>query len=148
MKLEELEENKYLIFLNNLLIDDFDILDEKSIRTFLKKLFVKIMKIYKITLAGYYQVDIYYDEKIGMFIELVQLDDYGNLSSSIDLKISIDIKDFYLQFKDLEFIDNYNLYINDDNIYIKTSNLNSYDILKLIEYAKVIYRDVDCDKVN
>lgn len=142
MKLEEVDLNKYIIFLNYNLICSFNSENEDSIRDFLKKLFVKLMKIYKIKLGGYYQVDIYLDCKIGMFIELEQLDDYSNLSKSVDLKITIDKKSFYLKFKDLEMLDKYKkIYIKDDGVYIKSDEIKNSDILKLIEFGKVIYKE-------
>lgn len=139
MKLDILDDG-YLFFTNK--IFSFD--DEKEISLFLKDMFLSINDIYDIELYGYFKVDIYIDEKIGVFVEIKKLDDYISYSKKIDTKVMVSDTPFYLKTNDLSLIYKYRpIYYLDNNYYISTKDVDN--VLELLDFCEVEYKDIDLE---
>ena len=134
MKFEGLDD-KYLFFTNK--IYTFD--EEKDISMFLKDMFLIINEVYSLELFGYFKVDIFIDDKIGVFVEISKLDDYISYSKKIDTKVIINRNSFYFKTKDLSMIYQYeNIYRKDNYYYVSTKDVEN--VLDLLDFCEIDYR--------
>lgn len=138
MRLEVIENDDYRVYLNSLYIDDFDINNNSELGKYIKKIILKIRKIYNIVLEGFYEVHVYILKYLGLIVEIKNIDKY--VSKTIDLKIIVHNDDeIYLKIDDYELIDNYDdLKYLDNYFYFNIDNLKKEDIFKIIEHYKVV----------
>lgn len=140
----DIRDNKYILFVN---FKDINSCKEEEIGKFLKDIFKLLSDIYSIDLFGYFKVDIYNDKKIGSYIEIEKLNDYGSYNKKIDTKVMISNDNFYLKIFDLSKIYNLrNIYTLNDEYYISTKDVDN--ILDIIEFSDVIYKDLDLSLVD
>lgn len=139
MRLEVVDNNDYLVYLNSLYIDDFDITNNSELGKYIKSIILKIRKIYNIVLEGFYEVHVYVLKHLGFIIEIKNIDRY--VSKTIDLKIIVhNDEELYLQIHDYELIDNYNdLKYLDNYFYFNIDELKKEDVFKIIEHYKAVY---------
>lgn len=134
MKLEVLDD-KYLFFTNKIYIFD----EEKDISMFLKDMFLMINEVYSLELFGYFKVDIFIDDKIGVFVEISKLDDYISYSKKIDTKVIINRNSFYFKTNDLSLIHQYEpIYVKDNYYYVSTKDVDN--VLDLLDFCEIDYR--------
>lgn len=137
MRLEVIEKDNYKLFINSDYIDDFDIYDNGALGKYIKKIILKIKKVYNVILEGFYEVHVYILKHIGIILEIRNIDSY--LSKTIDLKIIIhNDEDIYLQipeyelirgYKNLKYLDNY-FYLNVKDICLeKWSIIEHYNVV-------------------
>ena len=135
MKLDVLEDG-YLFFTNKIYSMD----TEEDISLFLKDVFLSISDIYLIDLFGYFKLDIYIDDKIGVFVEIRKLSDCLSYSKKIDTKISIYKDHFYFKTCDLSYIYKYKkIYTDNKYYYISTKDVDN--VLELFDFCDVEYRN-------
>ena len=77
MKVLKNDYHHYEIFLNHYDIDHFDILQKQELEDYLKSIFLRLKKDYRMTINGYYEIDAYYDNSYGMILNMEMLN--GNL---------------------------------------------------------------------
>lgn len=141
MKFEVLDD-KYLFFTNK--IYSFD--EESEISIFLKDMFLLINEVYSLELFGYFKVDIYIDEKIGIYVELVKIDDYISYSKKIDTKVVINRNSFYFKTNDLSMIYQYEpIYIKDNYYYVSTKDVDN--VLDLFDFCEIEYNVNDLELI-
>ena len=134
MKFEVLDD-KYLFFTNK--IYSFD--EEKDISMFLKDMFLMINEVFSLELFGYFKVDIFIDDKIGVFVEISKLDDYISYSKKIDTKVIINRNSFYFKTNDLSMIYQYEpIYKKDNYYYVSTKDVDN--VLDLLDFCEIDYR--------
>lgn len=111
--------------------------DINNLNNEIKKLIIKLIKKYHISL-GYYKVTIYNNEYYGNILEIKKIYE-NNYQETIDLKIVV-FKDVTMYF---EFDDNYfdlankNIFYKNGKYYI---NINkNINIIDYLEYGRVIY---------
>ena len=142
MKLEVLED-RYLFFTNK----TYSLDNEDDISLFLKDMFLIISDIYLIELYGYFKLDIYIDDKIGVFVEIEKLDNYVSYSKKIDTKILIYRNSFYLKTKDLSYIYKYKKIYNYNNYYyISTDDVDN--VLELLDFCELEYKDLGLELIS
>ncbi len=92
MKVLKNDYNHYEIFLNHYDIDHFDILQKQELEDYLKSIFLRLKKGYRMTINGYYEIDAYYDNSYGMILNMEKEDiDYYEFSfNQIDMRITLD----------------------------------------------------------
>lgn len=139
MKLEFMDDDCYKVFINSNYITDFDIESNDDIGKYVKKIILKIRKLYGVTLEGFYEVHVYYIKYIGMILEIKNIDSY--YSKTIDLKIvvhndeksylKIDQYELIKKYKEVNYFNNY--------FYLPTSELQKNDILSLAENIEILY---------
>jgi len=134
MKFEVLDD-KYLFFTNK----NYSLEEEGDISTFLKDMFLIINEIYSLELFGYFKVDIFIDEKIGVFVEISKLDDYISYGKKIDTKVIINRNNFYFKTNDLSLIYQYEpIYRKDNYYYVSTKDVDN--VLDLLDFCEIDYR--------
>lgn len=141
MRLEMIDNDNYKVFINSSYLDNFDINNNSELGKYIKKIILKIRKIYNVILEGFYEVHVYILKNIGLILQIDNVDKY--ISKTIDLKIIVHndeeiflkISDYELldKCKSIKYLDNY-FYINVDDIELK-------DIFAVFEHYEVIYGD-------
>lgn len=133
----DIVDDKYILFINNYLFDEYD---EKELSVFLKDVFIILSDVYSINLYGYFMVDIFIDENIGIYVEICKIDNYVSYSKKIDTKVNLVLDNFYLKTKDLSKIINYRpIYFLDNFYFISTKDVDN--VLDIIEECEIVYKD-------
>ena len=127
--------DKITIFIyKNEVIDD--------INDYMKKLILKLKKKYHLDIFGFYKVNIYKNNKIGMIIDLLKEDDIDFFTDLVDLKIKVyDDSNMYLRFNDYFFREKKKVYVINNNFYMNIDKLSNKDFFSMIEFCSVIYGD-------
>lgn len=142
MKVEYDGDDNYLFFINSGYIKKLDYKSKEDIGKHIKEILLTYKKIYGIELNGFYNVNIYLNEKIGMYIELNKNKKYDFYHDEVNLKISIcNDKYFYFKTDEFELIKNYKWKLLNDYYYVNVEDIDRGDIIVLSDYGEFIYDD-------
>ena len=112
---------------------------ENNIDNYIKKLITKLKKKYKMSLSGFYDINVYSNKKVGMIIELIK-DDEDSFYNILDVKVNYyKDTDIFLKFSDYYFDEKKDFYFFDNNYYIDINNLSYIEFLKSTEYSEFVY---------
>lgn len=138
MRIEMIDFDNYVIFLNNVYLNKIDFNNKEEITKYIKKFIFSIN--YKLNINGFYKVYVFCNKKIGMFIKLIKIEDnlYVN---NLDLRIIVNINcDFYYK------TDNY--YTIPSNCVVRYYDNNYYcliddnfNVIDCCEYGDYIFGD-------
>lgn len=140
-----IDNNKYIIFLNNNETKKICYDDDTKLEDYFKKLFLKLSQKYDIELTGYYDVIIYKDSNYGAVIEFSNDDiDYYSYFNQVDVKIIMSKRDLFLYEINYNFIDDKILkkcecYKFLDKLYLKINSIDRENYFKLLELSNIIY---------
>ncbi len=139
MKVDIKNEN-FIIYVNKYLIN-YDMKNRKDIEENIKDLLIRIRKIYKIKLSGYYKIKVYQNDLYGLIFECIKEDDLDFFPDLCDLKVNILYDSKILLESDDFFIFNNNkkTYKKGNKFYINIKDLNELEIIKLSEFCKIKY---------
>ena len=136
----DIKNDNFIIYVNKYLIN-YDMKNRKDIEENIKDLLIRIRKIYKIKLSGYYKIKIYQNDLYGLIFECIKEDDLDFFPDFCDLKINILYDSKILLESDDFFIFNNNkkTYKKGNKFYINIKDLNELEIIKLSECCKIKY---------
>lgn len=136
----DIKNDNFIIYVNKYLIN-YDMKNRKDIEENIKGLLIRIRKIYKIKLSGYYKIKIYQNDLYGLIFECIKEDDLDFFPDFCDLKINILYDSKILLESDDFFIFNNNkkTYKKGNKFYINIKDLNELEIIKLSEFCKIKY---------
>ena len=136
----DIKNDNFIIYVNKYLIN-YDMKNRKDIEENIKDLLIRIRKIYKIKLSGYYKIKIYQNDLYGLIFECIKEDDLDFFPDFCDLKINILYDSKILLESDDFFIFNNNkkTYKKGNKFYINLKDLNELEIIKLSEFCKIKY---------
>ena len=136
----DIKNDNFIIYVNKYLIN-YDMKNRKDIEENIKDLLIRIRKIYKIKLSGYYKIKIYQNDLYGLIFECIKEDDLDFFPDFWDLKINILYDSKILLESDDFFIFNNNkkTYKKGNKFYINIKDLNELEIIKLSEFCKIKY---------
>lgn len=136
----DIKNDNFIIYVNKYLIN-YDMKNRKDIEENIKDLLIRIRKIYKIKLSGYYKIKIYQNDLYGLIFECIKEDDLDFFPDFCDLKINILYDSKILLESDDFFIFNNNkkTYKKGNKFYINIKDLNKLEIIKLSEFCKIKY---------
>ncbi len=136
----DIKNDNFIIYVNKYLIN-YDMKNRKDIEENIKDLLIRIRKIYKIKLSGYYKIKIYQNDLYGLIFECIKEDDLDFFPDFCDLKINILYDSKMLLESDDFFIFNNNkkTYKKGNKFYINIKDLNELEIIKLSEFCKIKY---------
>ena len=133
----EINDNKTIVYLYQYVLDYYD---KEKLSKEIKSLFLKLIKKYDLNLYGFNKVSIYENKIYGSILEIEKIGMDNFFPQIIDLKIII-YNDVSFAF---EFTDEYDFFSLSD---VKVDNKKYYldikdekDLLKYIEYGKIIYK--------
>lgn len=136
----DIKNDNFIIYVNKYLIN-YDMKNRKDIEENIKDLLIRIRKIYKIKLSGYYKIKIYQNDLYGLIFECIKEDDLDFFPDFCDLKINILYDSKILLESDDFFIFNNNkkTYKKGNKFYINIKDLNEKEINRLSEFCKIKY---------
>ena len=147
MKLEVLNLNNLIFYLNKDYLDKINFNINENVEQEFKNLFLKIKNIYNLELNGYYEVLVYINDNYGIIIEMEKDDDeYIKLfKDTLDMKITFKFDcEIYYKIENIDFINfkNYNLYYHNTELYLSLKNnlkIPYMDYLYLLENSSIMY---------
>lgn len=86
MKIEISGKNNYNIFVNRNYVNDIDFSSKEELVKFIKKFILSIRS--QLNLRGFYKVKVFPHEQVGMFVELIKLDEL-EFSNNLDLRVIV-----------------------------------------------------------
>ena len=133
MKIINAEEKIILYLYKNF----FSTNNKEIITKEIKDLFIKLIKYYKLSFSGIYDVYVYENKLYGTIIEIIKKDNLLFSPDLIDIKLKIKKDaDIYLKTKDYFIFKDYkDIYYYNDCYYIKINK----DYLKLVEFVEIEY---------
>ncbi len=136
----DIKNDNFIIYVNKYLIN-YDMKNRKDIEENIKDLLIRIRKIYKIKLSGYYKIKVYQNDLYGLIFECIKEDDLDFFPDLCDLKVNILYDSKILLESDDFFIFNNNkkTYKKGNKFYINIKDLNELEIIKLSEFCKIKY---------
>lgn len=141
MKICEIDDDIYKIFLNDLEIKNINVESEKSLESTIRGVILRLKSKYDIVLKGLYDVSIFIKEGISAYIIIEKINTFLFREKDIDLRIKIIFNSkFYFKTFDYDVIKAFNdVYFYNNEYYTEVSNLE--DINKYIEFGEIIYDD-------
>lgn len=137
MKLESFNEEYYRLFIHNEQLKNSELDSKDEVISLVKEMIIKVQDLYSFSLRGFYQVNVYVNKRVGIYLEIERLEtiDYGN---NLDLKIIVHMNQiFYYQVENYDHIPkNTNTFFDGEYYYIHVEEVSIMDI---IEYADIAY---------
>lgn len=99
MNISKIGESDYLIYINGKYLEKEAVLTKEDIGNLVKEKLYKLKD--KLFLKGFYKVIVFLNQKIGMFLEILKLED-TSIYKSLDLRIIIN-EDAVFYYKTLDF---------------------------------------------
>ena len=106
MKVEKINDDDIDIFINPYNFKKLSVYDKESILEFIKEFILIVNKRYRINLSGFYKIKAYFNQKVGLFLNVIKIDE-NEFSNEVDFRIVL-----FLNEKFLFEVDDYDL-IND-----------------------------------
>lgn len=109
---------------------------------YLKNLILKLRKKYKEDIFGFYKVDVYFNDKIGMIAHFFKEDELDFFRDIIDLKVTIFEKaSVYFEFDDYFLVADRKVYFYDGKFYVDLNNISEDDFFTMIEFCRIVFGD-------
>lgn len=141
MKICDIDDDIYKIFLNDLEIKNINVASEKSLESTIRGVILRLKSKYDIVLKGLYDVSIFIKERVSAYIIIEKVNTFLFREKDIDLRIKIIFNSkFYFKTFDYDVVKAFNdVYFYNNEYYTEVSNLE--DINKYIEFGDIIYDD-------
>lgn len=141
MKICDIDDDIYKIFLNDLEIKNINVASEKSLESTIRGVILRLKSKYDIVLKGLYDVSIFIKEGVSAYIIIEKVNTFLFREKDIDLRIKIIFNSkFYFKTFDYDVVKDFNdVYFYNNEYYTEVSNLE--DINKYIEFGDIIYDD-------
>ncbi len=137
MKIELRGKDNYNIFINGALLKEVSLTDKEGLIQFIKKFILKIKN--RLNLHGFYKVKVIPNKKIGVFLDIIKLDDL-DLANTLDLRVVVFLDEpIYYETNDYELVENCNdkRYFEDKFYCIVDDCFEG--ILEKVEFGRFIY---------
>jgi len=110
-----------------------------DINEYIKKVILTLKRKYKIDIFGFYKINVYKNNKIGVLIDIIKEDDIDYFKDLLDLKIKVyENSKMYLKFNDYFLNEKKNIIIKNNNYYIDIDNLREKELIKMIEFCEIL----------
>ena len=126
-----------------LFVFDKSIKDVELIKEYLKNVLIELKKRYKKSVSGFYNVDVYINDKVGMIFEFKKEEGFDFFKDLVDLKVVLHEKArIYLEFDDLFLMDSFeDVYVFENKYYIDVSRLSRTKFYRLLEFSQLVFGD-------
>ncbi len=155
MKINYIDENNIIVFLNKIKIKDKLLLSSSYLENYFRNLFLILKEKYQINISGYCNVTLYQDNIYGVIVDIKRefTDYFDYFDNQVDMKIDIAKNTVFLYKvnalsnlceKDYSL---FSIYLYNDNIYLKPKkSISQLTLGSLIENCTIVYGDL-CNKV-
>ena len=107
---------------------------------YMKELIIKLRRKYRKDIYGFYKVDVYVKDKIGMIIDFTLEEEIDFFRDLVDLKVVVhEEADVFLKFSDYFLFDKKKVYFFEGEYYVDIDDLSDEEFLEKLEFCKVIY---------
>ena len=114
--------------------------NDANINDYIKKIIIKLKRKYRISVCGFYQINVYKNSVVGMIIDIIKEDGIDYFNDLVDLKIKVyDDCDIYFSFDDYFFNNKRNFKIFNNKYYININDLSQKDFLLMTEFCNYVY---------
>lgn len=150
MKIIINDDINMIIFLNKLYLDDIDFNNKSELEMYFQRL-LKILKIYyKISINGYYEINVYIDKYYGVILKLKkeEIEYFGYFDDEVDMQLIIHNTTFLYEIEDCFWIDDelkkkILLYKHNNKLYaIINQKIDHLSLGKIMENSIIRY-DLD-----
>lgn len=148
MKVLKDAEGTFIVYM--IPIDKNCNLEEKQeIIKLVKNTVLKANKIYHLNLKGFYKVRVYLNQKVGLVIEIVNVDDIS-LNNAIDLRVLVYFEqDFYVEVDNFDFLPLHKkVFYIDERYYVNVDTLSEEEIFSLLEFGEIVYKTDTIDNFH
>lgn len=138
MKVEMIDSDLINVFINNFYFKNTDFEKKIELISIIKDLIAKMDYRYKLSLNGFYKIKVYPYKKIGVFLDIIKIDD-NEFSNGADFRIVVyQNEKFYLETDNYEILDpKIEKRYYRDKFYINLDDIK--DINKIIDLGNIIY---------
>lgn len=139
MKVEIVDSGAFSVFINRLYAKNCDFSSKETIVSFIKVFMNKLKN--RLHLRGFYKVKVFVHEKIGLFLDIIRLDDI-EFSNVLDLRIIVYFdENIFFEVDDYFIIEDFpNIRYFDDKFYCLIDK-NCDQLYKIIEFGRFVYGD-------
>lgn len=138
----EIYSDKYIVYLNNDLIKNINFKVKKEVEDCFRKVFIKIKKRLNKELNGFFNIQVYLNNKFGAIvsIEKEDIEYYEYLSNQIDMQIKIDDKTSILkEYDDVFNINSEYAYYYDNKYYVDYIDIDNPEFYNIVYGEKANY---------
>lgn len=136
MKIETINLKQFLIFINSSYCKDINFFNKDSLIQGVKKILLKLKD--KIFLRGFYKVKVYVNAKLGLFLEVNQLEEF-EYENSLDFRVIVYLDEkIYFRTEDYFLLPaNTNVYYDKKYYYCDVDEVS--DIQSILEFGDFVY---------
>lgn len=140
MKVELINDDDLDIYVNPYNFNDISGSSKEIILNYIKEFISKINDRYKLNLSGFYKIKAYFNDKVGLFLNLIKIDD-NEFNNEADFRIILfQNEKFFFETEDYDVIKNYeNKKYYNNKFYVDTDSIDN--INELIDMGKIVYGD-------
>lgn len=130
------DNDGFTLYIHGVKLDDID-----NLKKYIKEKVLFLKKKYFKDISGFYNVDVYSNERIGLIINFDREEGFDFLRDIIDLNVKVhENSSVYLEFDDIFLIDSFNdIYFFNNKFYIDVFCLNDVNFFKLLEFSNFVY---------
>lgn len=120
-------------------IDNKDI-DLNNLDMYMKELIIKLRRKYRKDIYGFYKVDVYVKDKIGMIIDFNLEEEIDFFRDLVDLKVVVhEDADLFLKFSDYFLFDKKKVYFFEGEYYVDIDDVSDKEFLEKFEFCDTVY---------
>lgn len=138
MKVELINDDDLDIYVNPYNFNDISCCSKEIILNYIREVISKISDRYKLNLSGFYKIKAYFNDKVGLFLNLIKIDD-NEFNNEADFRIVLfQNEKFLFETEDYDTIRNYEnkMYYN-NKFYVDTDSIDNMN--QLIDMGKIVY---------
>lgn len=115
-------------------------IDLNNLDTYMKELIIKLRRKYRKDIYGFYKVDVYVKDKIGMIIDFNLEEEIDFFRDLVDLKVVVhEDVDVFLKFSDYFLFDKKKVYFFEGEYYVDIDDVSNKEFLEKLEFCDTIY---------
>lgn len=138
MRFEIVDDDCIDVFINKYNFRNFEIDQKDILLTTIKDLILKMNIRYKLNLSGFYKIKVYPNDRLGVFLNIIKIDD-NDFSNEAEFRIIVyNDEKFFLETEEVEIFDRKILkrYYN-GKFYIDIDEIDN--IFSFIDMGNIIY---------
>lgn len=115
-------------------------IDLNNLDTYMKELIIKLRRKYRKDIYGFYKVDVYVKDKIGMIIDFNLEEEIDFFRDLVDLKVVVhEEADVFLKFSDYFLFDKKKVYFFEGEYYVDIDDVSDKEFLEKFEFCDTVY---------
>lgn len=115
-------------------------IDLDNLDMYMKELIIKLRRKYRKDIYGFYKVDVYVKDKIGMIIDFTLEEEIDFFKDLVDLKVVVhEEADVFLKFSDYFLFDKKKVYFFEGEYYVDIDDVSDKEFLEKLEFCDTIY---------